>query len=195
MKCINCGGEIKSEFNNCPYCGKPVQIVPNYTIYDENDINLVLENSLDAPKAKATHIPTQNSKKAKQDRTTKTLIIIASICVVLLLGAIVVKVGIDLSNASSYEYQMKMADSAMFKMDYGQAETYYLNALNIPTENIGKVVVTHWHGDHIAGISEIIKQASKNVKIIINPIINNYKFFEFISLIENQKKRKYKRIY
>lgn len=64
----------------------------------------------------------------------------------------------------------------------------YLNALNIQAENIRKVVVTHWHGDHIAGISDIIKQSSKDVKIIINPIIKNDKFFDFISLSEKQKK-------
>ena len=63
----------------------------------------------------------------------------------------------------------------------------YLNSLNVSTKCIKKIVITHWHGDHIAGISDIIKRSSDDVKIIINPIVNNKKFFEFISLSKEQK--------
>ena len=42
MKCINCGAEIKSEFKNCPYCGSAIQIVPDYSVYDEDNIDKTL---------------------------------------------------------------------------------------------------------------------------------------------------------
>ena len=63
----------------------------------------------------------------------------------------------------------------------------YLNSLKVSTKCIKKIVITHWHRDHIAGISDIIKQSSDDVKIIINPIVKNDKFFEFISLSKEQK--------
>ena len=50
MKCINCGAEIKSEFKNCPYCGSAIQIVPDYSVYDEDNINIIVENANDTAK-------------------------------------------------------------------------------------------------------------------------------------------------
>ena len=47
MYCIYCGTEIKSEYKNCPKCGKALQMVPDYSIYDEDDINLILESTND----------------------------------------------------------------------------------------------------------------------------------------------------
>ena len=44
MKCINCGVEIKSDYKVCPFCGKTIQIVPDYSVYDEDDI-IQLEGS------------------------------------------------------------------------------------------------------------------------------------------------------
>ena len=44
MKCINCGAEIKAEYKVCPYCGANIQIVPDYNVYDEDDINIIVEN-------------------------------------------------------------------------------------------------------------------------------------------------------
>ena len=36
MKCIYCGNELKEGSLFCPYCGKEVQIVPDYNIYDDD---------------------------------------------------------------------------------------------------------------------------------------------------------------
>ena len=44
MKCINCGAEIQPEFKVCPYCGTTIQIVPDYSVYDEDNINIIVEN-------------------------------------------------------------------------------------------------------------------------------------------------------
>lgn len=70
----------------------------------------------------------------------------------------------------------------------------YLNAINVPIGNICKVVITHWHGDHIAGVSDIINHASSNVKVIINPIIKDDRFANFISLSDVQNKESIKEI-
>ena len=52
MKCIKCGAEVKSEFKICPYCGEPIQMVPDYSIYDEEDINVILEETKDVKSTK-----------------------------------------------------------------------------------------------------------------------------------------------
>ena len=44
MKCIKCGAEIQPEFKICPYCGTTIQIVPDYSVYDEDNINVIVEN-------------------------------------------------------------------------------------------------------------------------------------------------------
>lgn len=42
MKCIYCGEELKEGSLYCPKCGKAVQIVPDYNIYDDDYLNQVL---------------------------------------------------------------------------------------------------------------------------------------------------------
>ncbi len=147
MKCINCGAEIKSEFNVCPYCGTTVQMVPDYNVYDEDDINVLLEETKDVEsKNNKAYIKEQKEKeekerkkavqqaKLKKERNKKILII--SVCIaVALLVIIGVVVGV-VKNNNSYDYQMKQADSAMFKGDVDAAEEYYLKALSIEPEDI-----------------------------------------------------------
>lgn len=63
----------------------------------------------------------------------------------------------------------------------------YLNAIKIPSSDIHKVVITHWHQDHIAGISEIINNAFKDVKIILNPMVRDSEFLDFLSISKKQQ--------
>lgn len=147
MFCYNCGKEIKSEFNNCPFCGKPVQIVPDYSIYDDDDLNVLLEGSKDIEsKNNKAYIAAQKEKEQKeqaialenkkQANTKKTILIISCVCVAVIIIAIIGKIIVDMNNSSSYDYQMKMADSAMFKSDYDEAEKYYLKALDLVPDDI-----------------------------------------------------------
>lgn len=149
MKCINCGAEIKSEFKICPYCGSTIQIVPDYSVYDEDDINIILESTKES--AKETNKRTEFTKEqresrakakqkaledAKQRKMKLTIAIVAIACVLLVIIGIVAKVLIDNNNNNSFEYQMKQADSAMFKGNIEEAEEYYLKALALEPENV-----------------------------------------------------------
>lgn len=151
MKCIKCGAEIKSEFKICPYCGSTIQIVPDYSVYDEDDINIILESTKKAnnketinkkpeltreqreAKAKAKQ---KAMEEAKQRKTKLTIIIVAVACVLLIVGGIIAKIVIDNNNANSYDYQMKQADAAMFKGNIEEAEEYYLKALYLSPEDV-----------------------------------------------------------
>lgn len=133
MYCINCGAEIKAEDVNCPYCGKILQIVPDYSIYDEDDINVILENTIDVqPKISKTKDTTsqKDSKKEVKKMDTKAILILTiALCVALFAGGIGIKVFLDYKNSHSYEYQMKAGDEALFKNKLDVAESYYSQAL------------------------------------------------------------------
>lgn len=146
MNCINCGAEIKSEYNNCPYCGKALQIVPDYSIYDEDDINIILESTKDIEsKNNKAYIKEQQeqvekekqieSAKTKKKNTKKIVILTVIVCVLLFGAGIGTKLYIDNKNANSYDYQMKQADEAMFRENYDVAEDFYLQALTLSPQD------------------------------------------------------------
>lgn len=146
MYCINCGAEIKEEYNNCPYCGKPLQMVPDYSIYDEDDINVILESTKDIEsKNNKAYIQEQQEKAEKEKqiqietekkKKTKTIITLTIVLCVILFGVgIGAKLIIDNKNNNSYDYQMKLADEAMFKEKYDVAEDYYLHAMTLSPED------------------------------------------------------------
>ena len=146
MKCINCGKEILPEFNKCPYCGENLQMVPDYSIYDEEDINVILEGTqnvnyrtkeMEEREARAKSRAKRKAEEAaKQKRLKMTIIIVAAICVGLLLIGVIAKIVIGNSQNNSYEYQMKQADAAMFKGNIDEAEEYYLRALELSSNDV-----------------------------------------------------------
>ena len=56
----------------------------------------------------------------------------------------------------------------------------YLKCMGIDFSNIKKIVITHWHDDHIRGVYKIVEAAGKDIKIVLNPIIKNKEFHKFI---------------
>lgn len=145
MKCINCGGEVKSEYKLCPYCGSNLQIVPDYSVYDEDDINIIVENTRPIEKKpemtkeqrEARVLEQKKAEEAAKQRKMKiTVAIIAICCMVLIIIGIVMKVVVDGKNNNSFEYQMKQADRAMFNGNVDKAEEYYLKALALSNDNI-----------------------------------------------------------
>lgn len=145
MKCINCGSEIKAEYKICPYCGSNIQIVPDYSVYDEDDIKIIVENTRTVEKkpemTKEQHeariLAQKKAEEANKKRKMKITIAIVTICCMLLvIVGVVAKVSIDNKNSNSFEYQMKQADSAMFKGNIDEAEKYYLRALELSKENV-----------------------------------------------------------
>lgn len=147
MNCINCGKEIKSEYNICPYCGKSIQIVPDYSIYDEDDINIIIEGTKDVESTKnKAYIQKQKEQQqlekkkaieaAREKKKKMTITITAVIGVLLVVLVIVAKVVIDTNNNNSYSYQMKMGAGAKIKGDIDNAEKYYLQALSLAENDI-----------------------------------------------------------
>ena len=140
MYCINCGAKIKTEDIKCPYCGKNLQMVPDYSIYDEDDINIILENTIDVhnPVEKQKNHASQKSvqKPAKKMSTKTILLYTVILCVVLLGCCIGIKSYMDYSNNQSYDYQVKSGDEALFKNKLDEAEAYYKQALTLSPNDI-----------------------------------------------------------
>lgn len=74
----------------------------------------------------------------------------------------------------------------------------YMAWIGLPVSSIKRVVLTHWHQDHIAGISQILNQADKDVKLVLSPIIKKEKFNEYMALGfkgNNPSTREFKNVY
>lgn len=147
MYCINCGAELKAEQKNCPYCGRAQQMVPDYNIYDEDDINIILESTKDIEsKNNKAYIKKQqeqaqkekieNVESAKKNNTKKIVVTTIVLCIILCGIGIGAKIIIDTKNNNSYEYQIKLADEAMFKDKLDTAEKYYRRALEISQDDV-----------------------------------------------------------
>ena len=63
----------------------------------------------------------------------------------------------------------------------------YLDAIGLDSKQIKQIVMTHWHKDHIDGISDILKVASSEAKLVISPIIKIEKFLKYIAIGINEK--------
>lgn len=56
----------------------------------------------------------------------------------------------------------------------------YLESIGVdPASAIRRVVITHWHSDHIGMIAELIKVAN-SAQIVINPLFRSKKFLQYI---------------
>lgn len=145
MKCINCSAEIKPEYKICPYCGTTIQIVPDYSVYDEDDINIIVENVrevekkpevVEEKKEERVKEKERAAEIAKQRKMKITIAMVLIACMLLVITGIFIKVMIDENQSNSFSYQMKQADKAMFKGEVDIAERYYLRALALEPDNI-----------------------------------------------------------
>lgn len=158
MNCINCGAPIRDEQKTCPYCGKAIQIVPDYSIYDDDDINILMKET--TPVTPAPKETTRNSsnrpdtrelerRRARKEREKKRaleakkkkqmiiiLVAVITICILLFIAAFVIKDMIAKNQASSYSYQVSQAEAALEKKDYQTAEDYFMRALALKENDI-----------------------------------------------------------
>lgn len=161
MKCLNCQNEINENSVYCSFCGKPTSIVPDYSILDEDNLNVLMEATKDAEeqkakeqKAKEEVLKEEQRKIAEQKRiaaeqrkeelrkaklleakkkkqTQLTISLIALVCVLLIVLGVFAKMAIDNNNANSFDYQIKMATASVKEGDSKTAIYYYKKAIQL----------------------------------------------------------------
>lgn len=145
MKCIYCGEELKEGSLYCPKCGKAVQIVPDYNIYDDDYLNQVLTEEAQnisvseepEKKGRMASAKTGPSKKRHLDRQQKKIIILVlGIVCVLIFTLLILGAAIRSNHANSFDYQVGLAQKAQKAGDTKDAIAYYENALALDKNSI-----------------------------------------------------------
>lgn len=147
MKCIYCGEELQEGSLYCPKCGKAVQIVPDYNIYDEDYLKQVLteenQQSFDKSSKKSGRSKTTGGKKKSSARAEiqkkqqqKILFIVAGIVCVLVFSLLILGAAVRSNHANSFSYQVKQAQKAVAVGDEKKAISYYENALELDNSSI-----------------------------------------------------------
>ena len=149
MKCIYCGEELKTDSLFCSHCGKAVQIVPDYNVYEEDYLKQVLtqENQPQKKPGGTQNKPGDIQKKPgeggevrdvqaqKKKQRTIILCVIGIVCV-LIFALLILGAAIRTDHANSFDYQVEAAEKAYQKGNIEEAISYYENALSLDNKNL-----------------------------------------------------------
>lgn len=135
MKCAKCGAELKEGCLYCSVCGHEAQIVPDYSVLEDDYLRSLLkeENSGGG----SQKIKNQKKKKPEKKQINKTVIAVSCCVLVAAIATIIaVKLYIDNRNANSYEYQMEMGQKEAQDHKFEEALGYYKTALALQPNDI-----------------------------------------------------------
>ena len=144
MKCIYCGEELKEGSLYCPKCGKAVQIVPDYNIYEDDYLNQVLTEesqkiSGSGPDRNKRPAPAEKKhpgKKHLDPRQKKIIFLVLGIVCVLIFALLILGAAIRSNHANSFDYQVGLAEKAQKAGDTKNAIACYENALALDKNSI-----------------------------------------------------------
>jgi Metallo-beta-lactamase superfamily len=76
-----------------------------------------------------------------------------------------------------------IVDSCIDRVTRRAAALDYLDLIGVDPSDIRLVVTTHWHDDHIRGISQVLREASK-ARFVISQALKSDEFLTLIRLVE-----------
>ena len=192
MRCIYCGEELDEGCLYCPKCGKAVQIVPDYNIYDEDYLNQVLaeENKKGAgtsvfsdsstPK-KTARKSTGAHAEAQKKMQWKILLAVAGVVCVLIFSLLILGAAIRSNHNNSFDYQLQQAQKAEQAGDTEKAITYYKNALGLDNSStavklaLAKLYLSQKEYDSALLLYQEILRADKTNRDACKGMIEIYK--------------------
>lgn len=157
MKCIYCGKELQTDNVFCPHCGKAAQIVPDYSMYDDDYLKEVLtqENSKQAVsgisrndrrqkpnnagqgKTSGNQVPdAPQHKKEQKKKKVKIITGIVGTGFVLIFAILVLCAAIRSNHNNSFEYQMKLAERSSLDGNLDKAAGYYKRAAELEPNSV-----------------------------------------------------------
>lgn len=136
MKCVKCGAEMKEGCVYCSVCGNEAQIVPDYSVLEDDYLRKLLreENLPEASRGAKKTEPKPPEKKKKSSKLP--IIIVCVLLAVLIIAGIAVKLTIDHNNANSYDYQVSKGQQEAIDKNYETALHYYETALSLKPADI-----------------------------------------------------------
>lgn len=135
MKCAKCGAELKVGCIYCSVCGQEAQIVPDYSLLEDDFLKELLKdekkkNEVSRKNPKQQKIQPASQKKKKK----KTPMVVAAIGAIILLILLIVLL-INHNHKNSYDYQMDKAQDCMQDKNYVKAEKYLKQAVKLQGES------------------------------------------------------------
>lgn len=153
MNCFNCGASVSAEHKKCPFCGQSMQIVPDYNFLDDDNINVLMEESVPAePEKKVDQEAAEKIRQRKKEKLEKekqrrleikkqrqmilVFIAVVVVCGILFTAFFAVSEMIQQQNNNSFDYQVKQAEEAIKDKDYDSAKEYYYKALSLKPDDL-----------------------------------------------------------
>jgi len=137
MKCVKCGAELKQGCLYCSVCGHESQILPDYSVLEDDYLRSLLKEEAKPEAAEEKQETVPEKKQKKKEKTSHLLLIVLSCLLLAGIGiGIGVKLYVDEQNANSYDYQMEMAEKEAAAGNYAEALDFYNAALDIKPEDL-----------------------------------------------------------
>lgn len=144
MKCEKCGAEMKEGCIYCSVCGNEAQMVPDYSVLEDDYLRKLLEEENQPASGKKQTNKTgkknqkkQNAKNSSSQMSNKIpIIIVCCILVIAITAGVIAKLVIDHKNANSYDYQVEMAQQEAIDKNYENALQYYKTALALKPDDM-----------------------------------------------------------
>lgn len=129
MKCPKCGNTLEDGAIYCKNCGEEIHIVPDFEL-DLDYVSKMLAKEV--MESKQLEILENEASRAAKKRKHIIYLVVCSILIALL-----IVIGIVFyAYTQTYEYQIKQANSAIEKEDYGVAISYLEKACELDLANI-----------------------------------------------------------
>jgi beta-lactamase superfamily II metal-dependent hydrolase len=72
-----------------------------------------------------------------------------------------------------------LIDSCIEPESKEPAALHYLSKIGVPPESIGTIIASHWHDDHIRGLSEVVAKCV-NAEFFMSGVFNNTELMSFL---------------
>ena len=142
MICNSCGKEIEAGRVYCPYCGKEIQLVPNYNVLEEELLSKIVEDpDMDRSFAEGVYKQTETNEEKQPAKPAPAPVkkshnkfIISMLCILTVAAVGIAGLAYYFST-NSFEHKLAAATSAEESSSYTRAYTLYKEAYDMKPDS------------------------------------------------------------